>query len=241
MKSYKARGIVLNTVKYGETSTVVFMLTDTAGRQNYLVQGARGGKSKGNKSALFQPLFPLEFVGLESSRSDLHRMKEVRSAFAMKGIPFDVRKSAISLFVAEVLYRVAREIEADSPLFDFVFDSVAELDALEDGIANFHLWFLVQLSRYLGFFPGNEFTPGSWFDIEEGLFTPIRPRHPLYMNNENSQMLGQLMETTPGALGGIKAGRAQRSDFMNSMLDYFGYHLDSIMQVRQIQKLHVPF
>ena len=74
MKSYKARGIVLHTLRYGENSMVVFMLTDSLGRQNYMVQGVKGGKSRGNKAALFQPMFVLEFEGYESSKMQMHRV-----------------------------------------------------------------------------------------------------------------------------------------------------------------------
>ena len=41
MKGYKARGVVLSTVKYGDSGMVVQMLTDRYGRQSYMVQGVR--------------------------------------------------------------------------------------------------------------------------------------------------------------------------------------------------------
>ena len=41
MKSYKARGIVLSSVKYGDSGMVVQMLTDCYGRQSYMVQIGR--------------------------------------------------------------------------------------------------------------------------------------------------------------------------------------------------------
>lgn len=264
MKSYKARGIVLHTVRYGENSMVVFMLTDTIGRQSYMVQGVRGGKgsrSHGNKAALFQPMFLLEFEGYESSKMQMHRMRDVRTAVTMTSVPFDVRKSTISLFMAEVLYRLVKEAEANSPLFGFVWDSVAALDAMGegraatnatgdsvvnsnaggDGVANFHLWFLVMLSSHLGFYPGNEFVPGSWFDIQNGIFTPIMPSHRLMLDREDTAVLAAVMETRPEDLGSLKLSRERRSSFLSAMLLYFGYHLDTMNHIRSVQILREVF
>lgn len=241
MKSYKARGIVLHTMKYSESSMVVFMLTDMLGRQNYMVQGIRGPRSKGNKAALFQPMFVIDFVGLESPRVQMHRMKEVQSAVPFASIPFDVRKSTISLFMAEVLYRLVKEVEPQSPIFDFVVAAVAALDAMTEGVANFHLWFLVQLSYYLGFYPGNEYVPGGWFDIREGLFSPVMPQHRLALDADDSRMLATLMAADVSQLDAIRLTREQRSGFMSAILNYFGYHLDSISNVRSIEILREVF
>ena len=148
MKSYKARGIVLHTLKYGDSGMVVYLLTDSGGRQSYMVQGVRSARGHGSKLALFQPMFAVEFEGLESSRMQMHRFREVRSGIVLQSLPFDVRKSTIALFMAEVLYRLVKECEPNQRLFDFVWGSVAALDALDEGVANFHLWFLTNLSRF---------------------------------------------------------------------------------------------
>src|SRR5699024_4110211 len=100
MNSYKAHGIVLHTIKYGDTSLVAYVLTDTLGRQNYLVQGVKSGRGKGNKAALLQPMFLLEFEGIPSRHSQMDRMKDVRLSQPLQSIPFDVRKSTIALFMA---------------------------------------------------------------------------------------------------------------------------------------------
>lgn len=120
MKSYKARGIVLHTLKYGDSGMVVYLLTDSGGRQSYMVQGVRSARGHGSKLALFQPMFAVEFEGLESSRMQMHRFREVRSGIVLQSLPFDVRKSTIALFMAEVLYRLVKECEPNQRLFDFV-------------------------------------------------------------------------------------------------------------------------
>ena len=139
MKSYKGRGIVLHTLKYGDSSMIVYLLTDVGGRRSYMVQGVRSRTGRGSKQALLQPAFPLEFEGLEPSQSgQMHRFREMRSGFLLQGIPFDVRKSTMAMFLAEVIYRLVRESERNEVLFECVWNSVAALDALQEGVANFH-------------------------------------------------------------------------------------------------------
>ncbi len=241
MKTYKGRGVVLHTLKYGDSSMVVYLLTDVGGRRSYMVQGVRSRSGRGSKLALFQPMFPVEFEGLESSRQQMHRFRAVRTAFSLQSLPFDVRKSTMALFMAEVLYRLVRESEPNEALFDFVWGSVGALDAMQEGVANFHLWFLAGLSRFLGFCPGNEYMPGAWFDIREGLFTPVQPAHTECMTRECARILRDLMACDVRELDAIGLNRTQRVEFLNAMLVYFGYHLDAVSAVQSVRILREVF
>lgn len=241
MKTYKARGIVLHTIRYGDTSMVAYLLTDVHGRQNFMVQGVRSSKGKGNKASLLQPMFLLEFEGISTPHSQMDRMKDVRTSHQLRSLPFDVRKSTIALFMAEVLYRLIKEVEPNSPLFDFVSNSVMALDAMDEGVANFHLWFMVQMSAFLGFYPANEYCDGNFFDIVEGGFTPEAPSHGIALNVENARLLGRLMSCPPAELDHLKLGRGQRSEFLSSLLNYFGYHLDTVHRIQSLKILSEVF
>ena len=140
--------------------------------------------------AHFQPMFALDFEGLISSKSELHRMREIHNGILLKSIPFDVRKSTIALFMAEVLYRLIGESEENRELFEFIWGSVEALDSLNEGVANFHLWFLANISHFLGFSPGNEYHEGDWFDMREGLYTDVMPLHDEACKPESAQLLG---------------------------------------------------
>lgn len=241
MKTYKGRGVVLHTLKYGDSSMVVYLLTDIGGRRSYMVQGVRSRSGRGSKLALFQPMFPVEFEGLDSSRQQMHRFREVRAGYVLQQLPFDVRKSTMALFMAEVLYRLVRESEPNRALFDFVWNSVAALDAMQEGVANFHLWFLANLSRLLGFSPGNVYTDGDWFDIREGLYVPERPAHPGVMSQADARTLNDMLECDVRLLGEIGLNRAQRVSFLDAMLAYLGYHLDTVSAVQSVRILREVF
>lgn len=241
MKSYKARGIVLHTLKYGDSSMVAYLLTDVYGRQNYMVQGVRSARGHGSKLALFQPMFAVEFEGLESSRMQLHRFREVYNGLILQSLPFDVRKSTIALFMAEVLYRLVKESEPNARLFDFVWGSVSALDAMTEGVANFHLWFLSNLSRFLGFSPGNSYLPGAWFDIREGAYTPVRPTHNSVLSCDDARILHEMLSCDVRALCEIGLNRHQRVAYLNALLVYYGYHLDAIHAVQSVRILQEVF
>ncbi len=242
MKSYKGRGIVLHTLKYGDSSMIVYLLTDVGGRRSYMVQGIRSRTGRGSKQALFQPAFLVEFEGLEPAQSSqMHRFREVRSGFLLRGIPFDVRRSTMAIFLAEVVYRLVRESERNDALFDFVWNSVAALDVMEQGLANFHLWFLAHLAPIVGFCPGNSYTEGDWFDIKEGLYVSLPPLHTLAMRPEEAALLDRLLACDVAQLDQIALHRGQRVTFLNALLSYFGYHLDAIHSVQSVRILSEVF
>ena len=241
MKRYTSRGVVLSTLKYGDKGMVVNLLTSTHGRQSYMVQGLGSRRGHGSRLALFQPMFAVEFEGLESPRMQMHRFGEVHSGIVLRSLPFDVRKSTMAMCMAEVLYRLVRESEANAALFDFVWGSVEALDEASEGVANFHLWFLSNLCRFLGFSPGNEHMPEAWFDIAEGLFTAARPPREHAMSQENALILRDMLECDVRYLGEVGLNRRQRVDFLAALMAYYGYHLDTINSVQSIRILQEVF
>lgn len=240
MRNYKATGVVLHTLKYGDNSLVVFMLTDLKGRASFMVRGVKSGKG-GNKLALFQPMFVVEFEAVSSPKAQMDTLREVHSAISLESLPFDIVKSTIALFMAEVLYRLVRDVEPESPLFDFVYNVVQSLDEAQTGVPNFHLKFMVELSRYMGFYPSSDYRDGDVLDIREGVFVGAEPSHGDSMSVENSRILALFMSTDFDKLDSIPMNRALRDSFLSAMLEYFDYHLDSVRNIRSVEILRTVF
>ena len=150
----KTRGIVLHTTKYGESSLVVHCYTEQGGRQTFMVKGVRKSR-KHNRSNLFQPLFILDFEVYHKDSRDIQLVKEVTRAIPLNSLPFDITKSTQAIFMAEVLYRVAKEEEPNPVLANFLFSTIQYLDTMEEASADFHIIFMFQLSKHLGFYPQN--------------------------------------------------------------------------------------
>ncbi|MFI3331753.1 MAG: DNA repair protein RecO [Rikenellaceae bacterium] len=241
MKSVKTTGIVLHTVKYSETSLIVYMLTRHAGRQTYMVQGVRSPKSRTNKAALFQPMFLLEFESLHNPAWKMSRFKDVRAIEPLQSMIFDISKSTISLFMAETIYRLIKESEQNEDLFDFIYHSVVALNSLKHGVANFHLWFLVKLSYFLGFYPENEYEKGDFFDVKEGCFIRHEPDHRMALGQDKAFILSELINIELESLDELKLSGEQRSEFLVSLLNYFAHHFDAVHNIRSVEILREVF
>ena len=147
---HKTKGIVLNFIKYRETSIITKIYTADFGLQTYIVNGVRSAKSK-QKIALYQPLTQLDLVVYKKPHGDINRLSEVKCASHYTSIPFDIRKSTLAMFITEILGKALKEEAEDSALFYFIAESLMTLDRLEQGFESFHIQFMCRLSTYLGF------------------------------------------------------------------------------------------
>lgn len=191
--------------------------------------------------ALFQPLFALEFEGSSSPRAQMHRFKEVQSGVLLSRTPYDIRRSTVALFMAEVLYRLIKESEPNEELFDYAWGSLIALDTIDEGVANFHLWFLANLSRLLGFYPSGEWQEGVWIDIVDGCYTSYKPSHTLVLNPHEAELMRDFTECDVRHLGEIGLNRGQRVEFLEALMRYYSYHLDAIKSVQSIDILKEVF
>ena len=127
-------------------------------------------------------------------------------------------------------------------MFDFISSSLKFFEIQDDGIENFHLFFLIKLSRYLGFYPQG--TPGSgnnFFDLREGRYTGIQPSHPDFLNKEKSLALHALSTARAGELSGLVNAKTGRSALLNAILIYYQIHLSGLTHIKTIEVLKEVF
>lgn len=228
----KLTAVVLHTLKYRDSSLLVHAYTDLLGRQTYVVNNVRSVKNK-TGMACFQPLTLLDVVAYHNPKAELQRLKEYRLSVPLQSLSFDIHKNAMALFMGEVVYKTIREQEPNAGLFYFLQEAVLELERIREGTANFHLYFLAQLSSHLGYAPGNDYTPERlFFDIPAGEFTPIRPKHELFFDAGQTRLFGRLLAASPADLCHIALNRAQRRLFVNNMLNFYSHHFESLSPVR---------
>ena len=152
-KLHKTKGIVLRTVKYGETSIIVTIFTELFGIQSYLVNGVRTSTKKSSgKAGYFQPAAMLEMVVYHNELKHLNRIKEFKWAHLYKYILSDVPKNAVALFMIELLTKCLKQPEENSELFHFTEDVFLELDeSVGTVMANIPLFFALHLTHFFGF------------------------------------------------------------------------------------------
>ena len=151
MTIHQTKGIVLRTVKYGETSVIVSAFTELFGVQSYLVNGIRTSGKSSSKAALFQPAAILDMEVYHNELKNIQRIKEYKWSFLYKHVLTDVTKNAVAMYMVELLQKSLKQPEKSPDLFHFCEDSFIQLDVAEAPvIANFPIYFCLHLAHFFG-------------------------------------------------------------------------------------------
>jgi DNA repair protein RecO (recombination protein O) len=237
----KTRGIVLHTTRYGESSLVVHCYTEQYGRQTYMVKGVRKSR-KPYRSNLFQPLFILDFEVYHKDSREIQLVKEVNRAMPLNSLPFDMVKSSQAIFMAEVIYRVVREEEPNPMLAHFLQSSIQYLDALENASSDFHILFMFQLSRHLGFYPQNNFDEGCiFFDLENGLFITHFQDSEMHLDEKASELWHRYMLSEYQSVKESDFNGLQRKLVLDNLVRFYKFHVSGMGEIKSLEVLHLYF
>ncbi len=223
---HKTRGIVLNHIKYGESSIIVHIYTEEFGVQSYIENGVRKQKAK-NKIALFQPLTLLDLVVYKKANSSINRISEIKCRQPFQSIPYQITKSTIGIFIAEILSNLLRgEEEPNSGMFEFLQESLLFFDRKSTDYNNFHLQFLNDLSVYLGFSAANA----------DEILSELKPYHSTKIDVLTEAKLDELLSGTlsdPIALNG-----KERRALLQIILQFYQIHSNSLKEIKSLKVLH---
>lgn len=230
----KTRALVLRAVKYGERGLIVDMLTEAHGRTSFMINIGKTQHSR-MKKQLFQPLTMLDLEFDLRPNIRLQRLKDVRVRNPYASIPFDPYKLSISLFVAEFLLHATHDEQLNEPLFAYLEHSLQWLDGSSGHFANFHLVFMMRLSRFIGFFPNLEdYQEGCWFDLRNGEFTPQAPLHSDFVSPDEAAKIGLLMRMDYETMRLFHMSRAERNRCTEFILAYYRLHVPGFPQLRSL-------
>jgi DNA repair protein RecO (recombination protein O) len=214
---FKTSGVVFRLTKYGETSVIVNIFTSQFGLQSYIVNGVRSKSGKG-RIALYQPLTLLDLVVYHKETGGIMRIKEVKCLYPYQNINTDVRKTTIALFIEELVTKSIKEEAQSEELCDFLIRSLMQLDTT-DKPGNFHLLFLVKLSRYLGFQPQSaaEVLGGRVMDYDE------------------EDALNRILAA--GYDSDIPITNQQRRNILEALLRFYSMHVENFGQMKSLSVL----
>lgn len=226
---YKTQGIALSYIRFKETSIIAKIYTDTFGIQSYIVNGIRNMKSKGNRIALFQPLTLLDLVVYHKGKNDsVHRISEIKCHTPFHSIPFEIGKSAIALFLTEILGKTLKEEEKNEALFVFLQNSILDLDSVVSNYENFHLQFLWHFAAFLGF--GIE----NVTDFESEL---KQNHYPYVLTEKEMIILGDLVSDE--AYGNLKMGKSNRAAILEKLIFFYKIHIEGWGEIKSLDVLRM--
>lgn len=231
------QAIVLSAVKYNEKSLIVKCYTLAEGIKTYFVPTAFSSKKSQQKVGYFQPLTLLDIVANHKNKGSLEHFKEIKIDTPYYSIPMDIVKSTIVLFLSEVLSFAIKEEEQNEELYTFLKTSFLWLD-MHDEVANFHLIFLVELSKYLGIFPDNNDDNLPFFDVKEGMFVTHLGLESL--DAYQTTLFKNLLLLKYDADRNIFKS-SERQVLLKTLVDYYSYHLDGFRKPKSLEILREVF
>lgn len=219
---FKTRGIVFRFTKFAETSIIVTIFTEVFGLQSYIVNGIRS-KSAKNKIALYQPLTLLNLVVYHREHANIERIKEVSCLHPYRSLTADIRKSTLAIFINELLNKAVKDESHAGELFQFISESLMTLDMMDRNFENFHLVFMLKLSRFLGFgaYHVNEVVGGRMAD------------------HETERILEDLLSADYNSH--VKMNNMQRRSVLDLVIKFYHEHIENLGEIKSVQVLREVF
>lgn len=240
MSSKSHRIIVLNLLKHKESGIIVNCYSNLCGRETlYLTHPGSSSKSRSSFSQ-FHPLAVLDIGLSENRRGALPKIKEFEAPYKLEQIRCNIKKSAIALFISELILKVIKEQEHNTLLFDFLHQSILSLEKSTYGLANFHLYFLLKFISHLGYYPElirDESTP--FFDIPLARYT--RNMSEMTFGAFESRVLFQLSNSDEESLATIKITKDLRYSTLKEMLRFLSFHTGHDIWSDSLEVLHEVF
>lgn len=231
--------IVLSKLKYNDNDLIVKCYTAHYGMLSFLLRGVLKSKKGAVKAAYFQSLSQLTMVVDFKPNRSLHTIKEVKLNHLYSSLHSNVVKSAVVMFLSEVLSSTLKEEEQNETLYSYLENTLLWFDS-HDEYANFHLVFLLKLTKYLGFYPEINNQEYDYFNLQDGKFE-LKPSSKHAVSGENLELLKKLLNTSFDNIFELKINGKQRQSFLSMLLLYFELHLGSFKTPKSLQIFNQVF
>jgi DNA repair protein RecO (recombination protein O) len=229
----KTKAIVIKTIDFSENSVVLKCFTEQYGLQSYLINGVK------NKKGAIKPshLLPLNLLDLDvyhQLNKNLQRIKELKCYPVINHIHYDLLKSSIGIFMSEVLNKTLQaENQSDKNLFDFLFTLIQYLDLTQENLNNFPVYFMLQLSQYLGFNPKLNYNEeNNCFSLEEGVFIPFEKGDIKTIEPELAFFWYKLCTLNFNSFHELEIPKTFRNELLNHSLFYFKQHIEGFNDLK---------
>ena len=233
------KAIVLSSLKYSEADLIVRCYTESSGLKSYLLRNVLKSRKGKLKVSYFQPLTLLEIEAVHKNKGNLERINEAKILYPYKTLHTQVVKSALVIFLSEILTSSIQEAPEDKALYQYLEKSFIWLDNANE-IASFHILFLLNLSMHLGFYPDTSTSAQSYFNLLEGNFQENNVGK-YCVNGVHVIELKRFFGIEFEALSQIKPTKKIRKDILNLLLVFYQLHLQSFKKPKSLLVLNQIF
>ena len=217
------------------------MYTEEVGRAAFIISGVRSKKAK-VQAGLLQVMSVLDIVAYVRTGRGVQRISDIKPAVVYSGIPFDIRKSAVGLFMAELVLKTVKEQEKNADLFAFIKDSFVFLDTTQHSTSNIHIKFMLELAVWLGFRPGGMYDIATpVFDLKEGVFTADVPTHLSCVEGDLCQSLWQYIQCALTNCHTVKIAKQDRLQLLEKLVDFYRWHVSGFQGLNTMEVMREVF
>ncbi|MFD1601328.1 DNA repair protein RecO [Flavobacterium artemisiae] len=233
----KTKAIVISSLKFQEKSLIVKCFTLSSGLKSYFVRDAFSSRKASQKIAYFQPFSIIEIEAVHKNKGTLENFKEIKTAVPFQSIHTDIFKSTMVMFLSEMLHHSIQEEEKNEQLFLFLETALTWLDH-HDEIANFHLILLLEMTKYLGFYPDISDIDFSFFEMNEGVFTLFQTGNILseYETGLFKKLVDLKFDTNQKTFNVV-----ERQLLLKILIDYYSLHLEGFKKPKSLDILKEVF
>ena len=232
------QGIVLHYNRYNDDSAIVDIFTLSRGSLPFLVRDRRQQRKGGLQATLLRPLNVVELMFDYRPSASLQRIQELHIAHCYTSLPYDPVKETVALFLSEFLHNTLHSEVQNPDLYHYILYSLQWFDAAHEGLANFHMAFLIRLTHYLGFWPnikGRETLP--YFDLRDGVKTDTEPQHGSFLKGEEATVLPKLLRMNLRNMHKFRLNRHQRNRILDVLTLYYQLHVPEFRNLRSLAVL----
>lgn len=233
----KTKAIVISSLKFQEKSLIVKCFTLSNGLKSYFVRDAFSNRKASQKIAYFQPFSILEIEAVHKNKGTLENFKEIKSAVPFQTIHTDIVKSTMVMFLSEMLHYSIQEEEKNEQLFLFLETALTWLDHHNE-ISNFHLILLLEITKYLGFYPDISEIDLPHFEMNDGIFTLFNKGNVLSEHETNlfKKLIDLKFDNDQKIFHVI-----ERQILLKILVDYYSFHLEGFKKPKSLEILKEVF
>jgi DNA repair protein RecO (recombination protein O) len=221
---FSTDAIVLQLYRYKDRNAIIKIYSRHSGLISCWVSSLRG-KTSATKAGLLQPFSLISVVVSHKDAHNLHKLKEAQLGKPTNGITGSMEKSAVALFLAELVVHLVKEASPDDFLFDFMENSILLLDKTNERCSAFHLSFMLKMMEHSGLFPKGGFSVSTpYLDLEEGSFCTKIPLHPHFLEPAESEIFSRLGSLPLEMFHSITIPSSCRKKLLYGILNYFTIH-----------------
>ncbi len=228
------KAIVLQATRYGDKKYILKLYTRQNGQITVAANTGKSSSSKIKPSSVL-PLNLMDVEILFRQNKEIHQLTEASCYSVHAHISESLSKLSIAQFLNEVLIKSLKEQTGNAHLFEFIETCFRYLNDTDHGFENLHLYFLIELTRYLGFEPKNNYSPAlNYFDCREGQFTAVSLAMPLGLNADDSLLFARFLSMNSLR---EKIPHASRQSILNSLLSYYTLHVPGFTHIKSVEVL----